>query len=147
MWNLSMDPIDRLDGRRHDSMAIVDAANEFSQLTDFEQDEIEGGLGTYAGLDEAEHPLTSLLRESHNATCVVRDLDGTLQLLWQESSISDRWSRGPLCRENLIDDGTLQEHLDDDPDWLAGAGISLSSAELRGLLAGLPNADGPMVSY
>lgn len=69
-----MDAIDRLDGRRHDSMVIVDAANEFSRPTDFGQDEIEGGLRTHAGLDEAEHPLTSLLRESHNATCVVRDL-------------------------------------------------------------------------
>jgi hypothetical protein len=77
---------------------------------------------------------------------VVRDLDGTLQLLWQESSISDRWSRDPLCRENLIDDGTLQERLIDDPDWLAGAEISLSLAELRGLLAGLPNVVAPWLA-
>lgn len=69
---------------------FLDAANEFGQLTDAEQDETEGGLESYVGLDEAQYPFTSLLRESHNATYVPRDLDGTLQLLWQKSSISDR---------------------------------------------------------
>lgn len=142
-----MDLLDRLHQHRHDTKGILDAANEFGQLSDSEQDEIEGGLWSYAGLDEAEHPLTSLLRESHNATCVVRDLDGTLQLLWQEPSISDRWSQGPLYRENLIDDGALEELLEDDPGWLAGAGIALTPGKLQELLSGLPNADGPVVSY
>jgi len=128
-------------------MAILDAANEFGQLTDFEQDETEGGALGHAGLFESQHPLTSLLRESHNATCVVRDLDGTLHLLWQESSISDRWSLGPLCRENLVDDGTLEERLGDDPGWLSEVGISLSIVELRGLLDGLSSAEGPVVTY
>jgi len=76
-----MNLLDQLDDRRHDTLAILGAANEFGQFTDAEQDETEGGLWSYAGLGEAEHPLTSLLRESHNATRVVRDLDGTLQLL------------------------------------------------------------------
>jgi hypothetical protein len=142
-----MDLLDQLDDRRHDTLAILDAANEFGQLTDAEQDATEGGLESHAGLDEVQHPFTSLLRESHNATYVLRDLDGTLQLLWQESSISDRWSRGPLYRENLIDDGALEELLEDDPNWLAEAGISLSVAELNRLLAELPHADGPVLSF
>lgn len=142
-----MDLLDQLDDRRHDTLAILDAANEFGQLTDAEQDETEGGLEGHAGLDEVQHPFTSLLRESHNATYVLRDLDGTLQLLWQESSISDRWSRGPLYRENLIDDGALEELLEGDPNWLAEAGISLSVAELNRLLAELPHADGPVLSF
>lgn len=139
-----MDLLDRLDYRRHDTLAILDAANEFGQLTDAEQDATEGGLESYAGLGEAQHPLTSLLRGSHNATYVLRDLDGSLLLLWQESSISDRWSRGPLHRENLIDDGALEDLLEEDPDWLAE--ISLSAEELRQLLAELPSVDGPVMS-
>jgi hypothetical protein len=118
-----MDLLDRLDDRRHDTLAILDAANEFGQLTDAEQDATEGGLESHAGLDEAQHPFTSLLRESHNATYVLRDLDGSLQLLWQESSISDRWSRDPLHRENLINNGVREELLGHDPDWLTEAGI------------------------
>jgi hypothetical protein len=98
-------------------------------------------------LDEAQNPLTSLLRESHNETCVVRDLDGTLQLLWQESSISDHWSRGPLYRENLIDDGALEELLKDDPGWLGESGIPLAVPELSQLLGELPNADGLVLSF
>lgn len=140
-----MDLLDRLDDRRHDTLAILDAANEFGQLTDAEQDATEGGLESYAGLDEAQHPFTSLLPESHNATHVLRDLDGSLQLLWQESSISDRWSRGPLHRENLIDDGALEDLLKEDPDWLTE--IPLSVEELSRLLAELPNADGPVMSF
>ncbi|MGN6817019.1 MAG: hypothetical protein ACTHK3_13205 [Solirubrobacterales bacterium] len=140
-----MDLLDRLDDRRHDTLAILDAANEFGQLTDAEQDATEGGLEGYAGLDEAQHPFTSLLRESHNSTYVLRDLDGSLQLLWQESSISDRWSRGPLHRENLIDDGALEDLLEEDPDWLAE--MPLSAEELSQLLAELPNADGPVMSF
>lgn len=133
--------MDLLDDRRHDTLAILDAANEFGQLTDAEQDATEGGLESYVGLDEAQHPFTSLLPESHNATYVLRDLEGSLQLLWQESSISDCWSLGPLHRENLIDDGALEE----DSDWLVE--IPLSVEELGRLLAELPNADGPVMSF
>lgn len=53
-----MDLLDQLDGCRHDTMGILDAANAFGQLTDVEQDETEGGLWSYAGLDEAQHPFT-----------------------------------------------------------------------------------------
>ena len=72
---------------------------------------------------------------------------GRSSYLWQESSISDRWSQGLLHRENLIDDGALEELLEDDPDWLAEAGISLSAKELNQLLAELPDADGPVMSF
>lgn len=140
-----MDLLDQLDDRRHDTLAILDAATEFGQLTDAEQDATEGGLESYAGLDEARHPFTFLLRESHNATYVLRDLDGSLQLLWQEPSISDRWSRGPLYRENLIDDRAPEDLLEEDPDWLAE--VPLSVEELDQALAELPSADGPVTSF
>jgi hypothetical protein len=89
----------------------------------------------------------ALVRESHNATCVVRDLDGALQFLWQESVASDRWSIGPLYRENLIDDSDLEDLLDADPDWLADQGISLSPSELIALLMALPSAPGPTMRF
>ena len=141
-----MDAIDDLDTRRFDSLAIVDAANAFADLSDEAQGE-ELGLWEYSGMDDARHPLSSLLREGHNATCVVRDLDGSLQLLWQESSTSDRWSRGPLYREHLMDDQELEELVGDDPDWLVEAEISMPLGELRRLLAGLPSSDQPVVSF
>jgi hypothetical protein len=53
----------------------------------------------------------------------------------------------PLYRENLIDDGALEELLEDDPNWLAEAGISLSVAELNRPLAELPHAGGPVLSF
>jgi hypothetical protein len=144
---VAMDLLDRIDTERHDTMAILDAANEYSRLTDAEQGEYLA-LCDYAGLEAAQHPLTALLRESHNETWVVRDLDGTLQLLWQVSSVSDRWSRGALCRENLIDDGELEELLENEPDWLTEAGISLSVAELTSLMtAALPTAEEPVLSF
>lgn len=75
--------------------------------------------GELAGIDDAQHPSLRSSPEAHNETYVVPDLDGTLQFLWQQSSASDRWSLGPLYRENLIDDSALEELLDADPDWLA----------------------------
>jgi hypothetical protein len=141
-----MDGLDQLDVRRHDSKAIVDAAHEFSGLTDAEQDE-HLGLWAYAGMDDAQHPFTGLLREGHNETCVVRDLDGTLQLLWQETSTSDQWLVGPLFRENLIDDGDLKEQLGADPDWLADRDIFVSPTELSTLMSTLPSAPGPVMSF
>jgi hypothetical protein len=142
------DPFDELDEARHDTtLAILDAANEVGQFTDFEQEEAEFGLWGHAGLDTAQHPLTALLRESHNETCVVRDLDGSLQLLWQESAISDRWARGPLHRESLIDDATIEERAEDDPRWLSGANLALPLPDLLGLLKRIPSAPGRVVDY
>jgi hypothetical protein len=141
-----VDHLDQLDGRRHDAKAVVGAANDFSRLSGAEQEE-HLGLWGYAGMDDAQHPFTGLLRESHNGTCVVRDLDGTLQFLWQESAAFDRWSIGPLYRENLIDDSDLEELLDADPDWLSDQGISLSPPELIALMAALPSAPGPVMRF
>lgn len=141
------DLLDRLDSSRHDTLAILDAANGFGGLTDSEQDETEFDLWGHAGLDDAQHPLSALLRESNNQTCVVRDLDGTLQLLWQKSASSERWQRGPLRRGNLIDTETLEERDANDPGWLAAAGIDLSPQELLEMLAFLPTASGPLVNY
>lgn len=140
-----MDPLDQIDERRHDTLAILDAANDFGCLTDAETEYQEEGIWAYAGLDEAQHPFTALLRESHNATCVVRDLDGKLQLLWQESS-SSRWSRGPLYRQNLINDEDLEDQVDADPDWLKAI-CPLPVVELRSVLATLPKADSPVMSF
>ena len=137
-----MDHLDQLDARRHDAKAVVDAANGFSHLSAAEQDE-HLDLSGYVGMDDAQHPFTGLVRESHKGTCVVRDLDGALQFLWQESVASGRWSIGPLYRENLIDDSDLEDLLDADPDWLADQGIPLSPSELIALLTELPSAPGP----
>lgn len=123
------------------------ALNEFGRLSDAEQDAYLGIWGEYTGLDSAQHPLTALLRESHNETWVVRDLDGTLQLLWQESSSSDRWQRGPLCEEHLIDFQELEERLDHEPEWLEEAEISLPLADLGRVLAELPSAEHPVMSW
>jgi hypothetical protein len=72
-----VDLLDKLDPKRHHTMAILDAAADFARLTDAEQDD-HLGLWAYSGMDHAQNPLTELLREGHNATCTVRDLDGTL---------------------------------------------------------------------
>ncbi|MGN6257129.1 MAG: hypothetical protein ACTHN3_05170 [Solirubrobacterales bacterium] len=141
-----MDLLDRLDRQRHDAMAILDAANKFGRLTGAEQESYLG-LWDFAGMDEARHPLTEFLRESHNETCVIRDLDGSVQLLWQESSMSDRWLSGPLYRENLIDDDALEDLLENDPHCLTEAGISLSRDEFWALLTDLPEAPGPVLSF
>lgn len=141
-----MDLFDKLDARRHDAMAIVDAANAFANLTDAEQEE-HVGLWGFAGMDEAQHALTALLRESHNDGCVIRDLDGSLVFLWQEVSTSDRWLTGPLFQENLIDDSELKELLDGDPDWLADREISLAREEVVAVIAQLPNAPGPVTRF
>jgi hypothetical protein len=141
------DPFDELGEARHDTLAILDAANGFGQLTESEQEETEFGLWGHAGLDDAQHPLTLFLRESHNETCVVRDLDGSLQLLWQESAISGRWARGPLYRENLIDDATIEERAKGDVHWLSSANLALPLPDLLGLLVRIPSAPDRVVDY
>lgn len=76
---------------------------------------------------------------------MVRNLDGTLQFLWQVNSTSDHWSRGPLYREHLIDDEELVGAIEDDPRWLDEREISLPLDSLREMLARLPNAPGPVM--
>ncbi len=141
-----MELLDQLDPKRHDTLAILDAIGAFAELSDAEQDDYLGLWG-YAGMDEAQHPLTALLREGHNATCVIRDLDGTLQFLWQENSISDHWLRGPLYREHLIDGEELELEIANDPQWLDECEIPLPFDSLCELLAGLPAAPGPVMSF
>ncbi len=141
-----MELLDRIDTKRYDTEEIVDRANHFAELTDDER-ERNLGLWNYTGLDTASHPLSALLRESHNQTCVVRDIDGQVWMLAQESSISDRWSRGPLCRGNLIDERSLEDQLEHDPVWLASADIRLSVAEIHELLDGLPEAPGRLQAF
>lgn len=141
-----MDALDQIDLNRHDAMAILDALNSFATLTDAEQDEYFGPL-EYAGLDEAEHPLAALLPEGRNGTSVVRDLDGTLYLIWQESSTSDRWLIGPVYRDHLPAVEDIEETLESEPDWLGGLGISVSLTELRDLLLEFPIAPGPVVTF
>jgi hypothetical protein len=143
--NCPMELLDLLDQKRHDTLGILDALNDFGRLSDAEQDAYLG-IWEYAGLDSAQHPLTALLRESHNETWVVRDLDGTLQLLWQESSSSDRWQRGPLWEEHLIDFLELEERLDHEPAWLEEAEISLPLTDLGRVLADLPSAEHRVMS-
>jgi len=65
-----VDLFDKLDARRYDAMATADTANEFANLTDAQQEE-HLGLWGFAGMDEAQHPLTALLREGHNDGCVI----------------------------------------------------------------------------
>lgn len=141
-----MDLLDWIDTKRCDTKGIVDRANRFASLTDDERGEYFG-LWHYAGLDTARHPLSKLLRESHNETCIVRDLDGALWMLAQESSLSDSWLRGRLCRGNLVDKTSLEDQLEHDPRWLEDAGIPLSGVELRELLDCLPEAPGRLQTF
>lgn len=141
-----MDLLDQLDDRRHDTMAVLDLANEFDNLTDAESAEHEGGVRTYSGLDDAQHPFTTLLKESHNQTCVVRDLDGSLQLMWTESSMSNRWARTPLHRENLIGDRDFEDRVEADPDWLPETGLALPTVDVLRVLSTLPHGEGAGLS-
>jgi hypothetical protein len=89
----------------------------------------------------------SLLRESHNDTCVVRDLDGTLQLLWQEDATSERWFRGPLYLESLIDLEEVEDRLAAEPGWFEVAEIHMDLSELGRLIADLPSSDTPVLGF
>jgi hypothetical protein len=138
--------LDRIDGRRHDTTAILDAVNAFGSLSEAEADE-HFGPWEYAGLDDAQHPISALLPEGHNGTCVVRDLDGSLNFLWQEESTSERWLIGPLYREHLRDIEEVEELLEGDAGWLVDNGIPVSPDELGAVLGELPETPGPVVSF
>jgi hypothetical protein len=85
-----VDLLDQIDTNRYDAQALAEAAGRFAALDDTEQKEYLN-VWDYAGLLEAEHPLTGLLPQSSSPCCVVRDLDGTLQLLWEESGTLLDW--------------------------------------------------------
>lgn len=140
-----MDLLDNLDLRRFDALAIADAASDFATLPDAEQDSYLD-LWDFAGIDEARHPLSAFLPESRNDRCVVRDLDGTLILLWQEHSTSDQWLTGPLFIENLVDIETIEESLSNDPDWLSDRDVTQSLADVQAVFTQLPHAPGPVMS-
>jgi hypothetical protein len=134
----AVDLLDRIESSRYDVDAIVDAANRYTTLSDREQEETFS-LWEYSGLAEAAHPLSSLLRESHNETVVVRGLDGQLEMLWVEPR-TDEWHSGPLCRENLIGNEELAES--------EGAlELGVTDEGLQRLLAALPTAPGPVISF
>jgi hypothetical protein len=132
----AMDPLDQLDPRRFDVEDLCARLNRFDELSDDEQDEYEFGIREYAGLDDAEHPLSLLLRNSHNATCVVRDLDGELYLIWEE--MPDRgWHFGALSAGNL----TTQE---DSPHEGAG---ELDRELVEAVVDGLPKSTGSVMRF
>lgn len=141
-----VDVLDPIDPRRFDTEAICEAATRFAELPNEEQDEYLN-VWDYAGMLEAEHPFTALLRESHNATCVVRDIDGALQLLWQEHSTSDRWLVGPLCSENLIDADSPEDTGFDAAEWIDDEGLSFTVDQLHAALDALPSAPGPVMRF
>jgi hypothetical protein len=141
-----VDALDLIDARRHDSEAILQTANAYATLSEAKEEE-HPDLWEYAAMDAAQHPFVSLLPEAHNATCIVRDLDGILRFLWQESPSSDRWLIGPLCRQHLIDIEEVEQVLEDDPEWLRDQGIAGSADDLAQVLSELPDAPGPLMSF
>jgi hypothetical protein len=54
-----------------------------------------------------------LLAESHNACCVVRDLDGRLKLLW-ENIPARTWHLGDLSPMHLRADAPLGEIIEEE---------------------------------
>jgi hypothetical protein len=131
----ALELLDQMSPNRFDVGALAQAASRFVQLDEAEREEYLN-VWDYAGLLDAEHPLTSLVPQSSNQCCVVRDLDGSLQLLWEEPA-TGKWSHGPLSRDDLVDDAELREALED-PEWLAESELVLGEADLLRLLAELP---------
>jgi hypothetical protein len=133
---LPIDLLDQLDPRRFDAEAICRLLNQFDDLPPAEQDEHEFGIWGYAGLDDSQHVLSLLLRESHNSTCVVRDLDGSLVLIWEEP-LAGRWHFGPLSAGNLAD-----------PEDSPHEGASELNTDLvEAIIASLPEASGRVMSF
>jgi hypothetical protein len=137
--------LDTISPDHYDAEATVSKASRYEHLTTEEQNEYLG-LWEFAGLDEAAHPLSCLLRESHNATSVIRDLDGSLQMLWEEPR-SGEWNVGPLSRQNLIDDDQIADALEADPEWLADCGLPLTTDELTRLLDSLRMLPAPVMRF
>lgn len=137
--NAPVESLDQIDPKRHDTQAILDKANQFAELPESQQAQYLGP-DHFAGLDEAEHSFSGLLIESHNPTAVVRDIDGTLRLLYQPDPRSEHWELGPLYRDNLISDGQVEELAQAGwPEWDWGGA---TTAEVRAALHELPTAPG-----
>lgn len=125
---------------------VVRRLNEYASLDPEEQDEYyeDGGALSYAGV--AAHPLSALCGEAHNAFFVLRDLDGSLQFVFEIAPREQRWDAGPLYRGNLSE-ADLEAYLEGDRPFVAG-GIPLDLDEFVDLLAALPDdPPGPLRSY
>lgn len=129
------DLLDKIDPQRYDAEAIRDRLNQYEELDAAEANQYMGAW-EYAGLDDAEHEFTGLLGESHNATFVARDLDGSLVLLWEERP-SGEWQVGPLFADHMPASGDVPDMLKDDLDL----GLVLK------IIENLPAAPGPVRSY
>lgn len=129
--------LDRIDPARHDVDEVVRRLNEYESLAPDEQDEYyeDGGAKSYAGV--AEHPLTELCGEAHNAFFVLRDLDGSLLFVFETSPREPRWEAGPLYGGNLSQADLEPYLLEELP--LTDIGIPLDADEFRALLAALPS--------
>jgi hypothetical protein len=136
--------LDQLDPRRFDVLALADTATAYASLPDDVQEEYEDAA-EYAGLVEAQHPLSDILRETRSEKYVVRDLDGALYLAWEDDRQTGRWEVGPLYRQHLLPD----DELDDVLKWAAerGAHRGFDRPVLSLVLGGLPDAPGPVHSY
>ena len=114
---------------RFDVVSIVDRINAYEDLDTSKQDAVE--LWEYAGLYDAEHPLTSLLPEYHNTRVIVRDLNGPLQFICEDPAARVRgetvWSSALLVREDLVPD--------DEIEWYLGDGDTVDPARLARVMA------------
>jgi hypothetical protein len=138
--------LDRIDVTRHDVDDVVRRLNEYEALPPDEQDAYydDGGPMAYAGVEA--HPLTEFCGEAHNAFFVLRDLDGSLQFVFEVSPLAQRWEAGPLYRGNLSEFDLEPYFLEDEP--VTATGLPLTIAEFRALLDALPNdPPGPLRSY
>src|SRR4051794_11811997 len=102
-----MDTLDAIDPRRFDAEEIVDRLNEYRSLSDEDQEDALNAW-EYSGLADAEHPLTALLAETHNACAVVRDLDGSLRLIFDDMR-DGPWRIGPLYDAHMPGEGLFEE--------------------------------------
>jgi hypothetical protein len=138
--------LDRIDPARHEVQGVVRGLNEYESLGPEVQDqyyELGGAMG-YVAVEV--HPLTALCGEAHNSFFVLRDLDGSLQFVFEISPGGQRWEVGPLYRGNLSDVDLEPYLLDGEP--LESIGIPLSVEEFAVLLSALPDdPPGPLRRY
>lgn len=133
--------LDRISSARHDVLELIDRLNAFEGIPD-DDPRAQDGIWLSTGLAEAQHPLTALCPEGHNTICVVRDLDGSLQFIFDDVMTPIRWQVGPATSEHF---SMAADALDD--EQLQDMEIPLSGAELAALIAALPEAPGPVRSY
>ncbi|MDP9383884.1 MAG: hypothetical protein M3P50_01375 [Actinomycetota bacterium] len=127
---MTTNALDRLDPRRFDAEEICRRLNEFADLTDAEREDYLADWD-YAGLEDRTHPFGALLFESHNACYVVRDLDGRLQLLWQDDP-SGVWRMGNLSAGHVKPEAEIAELIEQE-ELAIDAELALAAlAELEG---------------